>query len=238
MLISVHIPKTGGATFQKLLQQHFADSYYGDYDDIVIAGINYRPKIVRSTLDRLRYCCADKHKLIRSNVSCIHGHFLATKYDRWFPGNRKAAWLRDPLQRVISHYKYWQRSPSPKNPIYVDLMNKGFGFQDFVKEPRLQNLQTRYLDGTDLEEYLFVGLMEEYQKSLDLFKRILAIDPDLNVARLNMNPERKSSVGYELEQMDGALLEEFAELNREDFMLYQKARRVFDRLCTKCLPCP
>lgn len=236
MLISIHIPKTGGSTFQQLLQQHFADCYYGDYDDIVIAGINYRPRIVRSKLDRLRYCCHDKHTLIRFNVSCIHGHFLATKYDRWFPGNRKVTWLRDPLQRAISHYKYWQRSPSPKNPVYVDLMDRGFGFQDFVKEPRLQNLQTRYLDGTDLDEYVFVGLTEEFDKSLGLFRRILGIDLDPNVGSINMNPERENSATYELDQLDGALVEQFKELNREDFILYQKARNVFERLCGEYLP--
>ncbi len=235
MLISIHISKTGGTTFQKLLQKHFPDSYYGDYDDIVVAGISYRPRIVRSKFDRLKYYFADEKNVISSTVRCIHGHFLATKYDDWFPGNSKITWLRDPLQRAISHYEYWKRNPAPKNPVYVDLMDKGFKFQDFVNEPRLQNVQTRYLDGTDLKLYLFVGLTEEYQKSLDLFKRILAIDPDLNVASLNVNPERESSAKYDLQQMDGALVEKFEELNMEDFMLYQKAREVFEQLCNKYL---
>jgi len=210
----------------QILQEHFGKSFFADYSDMIIAGVAYEPKVVRTKLDRVRYWCAPKDAFIdATRIKCIHGHISARKYDYAFPDNVKVTWLRDPLRRAISHYKYWRRVPSPKHPVYVDLLKRGFTFDAFVKEKRLQNVQSLFLDGTRLENYAFVGITEEYEKSMRLFRAALKIKEEITMHKINVAPDRGQV------NVNKRLVDLFFRVNGEDIDLYERAKIYFSGLC-------
>jgi hypothetical protein len=82
-IVSVHLPKTAGTTFRHMLQQAF-------------------PAL---TLDY-----GEPH-ILAPHIGCIHGHFFVEKYTGILPRARFIAWLRDPIERLVSQYHYWLRTP-------------------------------------------------------------------------------------------------------------------------------
>ncbi len=85
-IISVHVPKTAGTTFKKVLQQIYTDQeIFFDYPH---RGPLHNKMLAKDS----------------ANVRVIHGHFPANKYELKFPKARKIIWLRNPIIRLISHY--------------------------------------------------------------------------------------------------------------------------------------
>jgi len=98
LILSVHIPKTGGITLFNLLEQRFGKGLLADYPD-------------RHEMEG----CTDL-------VEAIHGHFEIADYLKRSPGARIITFLREPLDRALSHYYYWLNPPAhvPKNdPVYI-----------------------------------------------------------------------------------------------------------------------
>ncbi len=110
MLISVHLPKTAGSSFLAALDGHFGPGLLRDYADLPInTPVTARnASAVKACLRNLLRCPAE--------VRCVHGHFLPLKYLFCCRRNVKfVTWLRDPLERVASHYFFWPRSYDPQN---------------------------------------------------------------------------------------------------------------------------
>jgi hypothetical protein len=108
-VIFVHIPKTAGTSLMTSLREDVGNTFF-DYNTT---------KRWWSPLGKYR-CILDS--LTRTNISepVIFGHFLAAKYaDASLSGFKKrkghlyVTFAREPLQRAISHYHYWDRVELP-----------------------------------------------------------------------------------------------------------------------------
>ena len=73
MLVSVHIPKTGGSSLRRsVLEPFFGDRLLLDYHDAPLS---------RDAAERNRKALAWKPSPdLLDRYDCVHGHFLATKY--------------------------------------------------------------------------------------------------------------------------------------------------------------
>lgn len=220
MTVSVHIPKTGGASFRDVLMVAFDGQVYFDYRDRPLS----RNHAWRNLVARLR------GPRLPRGCRCVHGHFLARKYDGRFPSALRAVWLRDPVERLASHYAYWRRTPFPDNSLCRRLLQENWTLLDFARQPAMRELQTRFLQGVDLDGFAFVGVTEAYARGIRLFQRIFCPDSDLDAALQNANPERPAQ-GYDLEASERR---EIARLNRRDAALYDVARKRFEALCARC----
>ena len=194
MLISLHLPKTAGTRFRSLLESHFAGRLLADYADAPLheTVAARRLHAVRGGADLLLRPCR------LQNVDAVHGHFLAIKYSL-LPGGRdwrRVTWLRDPVERLASHYFYWRRSyePGESGPLHRRMMEEDWSLERFCLGPELRNIYQQFLWGVPLARFDFVGITEHFDDDIDDFARLIlgttnftAIDPDSSA--VNANPE-------------------------------------------------
>ena len=212
MLVSVHIPKTGGMTFLKnVLEPAFGDRVLCDYGD--------RP-MAHGTAERnahaLRFVPGDD---LLARYDCVHGHFLTMKYANAAKPCKFVCWLRDPVQRVVSRFLY-----SKRNSI---VSIKDMTFTEYCRWERHHNMYAKYLWGFDIERFDFVGITEDYERSLDVFRRRFGIDARREELAFNANPDKDIRQAYAVSGKEREFIER---TNTEDRDIYERGKRHLDRL--------
>ena len=209
LIVSVHVPKTGGISFREILEELAEGHIQHDYDD--------RPLAPTSPWQRLRR--AFRKPTLAPGTRIVHGHFVATKYWRVHPDARYLAWFREPVERLVSHYHYWQREPDPQNATCRRLLEEKLSLPEFAAIAEMRNVHSRFLGEVPVETLAFAGITEAYDTSLELFRRAFCPEREIEGAQRNANPERKGE-RYDLEP---DLRQHLAELNREDMALHERA---------------
>lgn len=218
MIISVHIPKTAGTSLRTGLGQRFGSRLLLDYKGWPASG---------SLSDR--FCRLwEKIEVYRSlktltaNYDVIHGHFLASKY---FPLRAQAlfcAFFRDPVDRVVSHYRHVLRNPNPDNPVWAHVDPTGMTLGQYASLPRQQRIYALFTSGLPMDRFTFVGLTEEYKTSLDLFRAIFGVDIEYH--RVNVDEHVPDNIPPdELTTVKAS--------QHMNYRIYDAARRRFDTLC-------
>ncbi|RUL66828.1 hypothetical protein EKH79_03185 [Dyella dinghuensis] len=214
-LISVHLPKTAGTSFRLSLREYFGEGYRDDYAD---GGLH------RSTRDRCTLAIAAARTIDAQglgDVACIHGHFMPVKY--LLLSTRSpltyVTWLRDPIERLLSHYYYWQESydKATSAPHHRQVIEEGWTLEQFCLSERFRNLYTQYLWGFPLESFAFIGITEFYREDIVEFgERFLG--HALPLHRLN------ASVHSQLPKcFDKAFLQRVRAFHSADVQLYRRA---------------
>ena len=227
-IVSVHVPKTGGTTFKNLLGDPRVGHTFFDYDE--------RPLSLPATkrpLSRVRThlrMLAIKKMLDKPGTDrvFVHGHFLAEKYRSLWPDTGWITWFRDPVERLVSHYYHWQRSPDHKNAACRKLHRLGLDIVGFSQLPEMRNVHARFLGPIQPQQLAFVGVTEEYERSLQLFARRCGVPLD-SVSKTevhNRNPD-KTRARYSLTSQ---VRSEIEAANATDLKLYEQAKRRFDQL--------
>jgi hypothetical protein len=78
-----------------------------------------------------------------------------------------------------------------------------------------------------VEGFAFIGITEEYERSLELFRRLICPDAQASPTMQNYNPARSTKF-YDLER---GLREKILKLNELDAYTYLDGIRRFRRLC-------
>jgi hypothetical protein len=216
LIVSVHVPKTGGVAFREALASLAEGQLVLDYDDRPLAPRS----LARAVRERLR------RVELPPGTRVVHGHFVASKYARRYPGARLVTWCRDPIERLASHYHYWLREPDPKNPTCRRLLEGRLDLEQFAALPEMRDVHARFLGGVPVERFAFVGLTEAFDEGMALFQRIFGLERPLEALRRNVNPERTG----ERYDLPARTRDALAALNRRDLELYARARARYERL--------
>jgi hypothetical protein len=218
-LVSVHVPKSAGLNFQKHLTHLFGKRVIWDYNHTDRPGYlpeNPYPHILA--------------QLRTNKTTVIHGHFFLSKY-YLIPGLQRAMWFRNPVERLLSHYYYWLRSPDTDHPNCIKLHKHGLSVVEFAKLPELRNVFARFLNGEPIKELNWVGLVEDYQASIDLFYAMYAIGRDPRELKTHQNKNSaRGEGGYDLAEKER---KEIEELNAQDMELYTLAKLKFKALAER-----
>jgi hypothetical protein len=218
-LIFLHIPKTGGRSLQDILLRQFADGNSVTNAHERLAEIRVWPE------QRKR------------DVRYIQGHFVYGVHEILPQESTYIAMLRDPIDRVISHYYYikgYRKHPLNRIIEEKDLDLEGYVTSGICSEVR--NDQTRMIAGiaqnAEIEmgemlriakenidrKFMLVGLVERFDEVLVLLKRYLGL-------RSIYYGIRNQNYGRPLkEQIPERTLEIIREYNRADVELYAYAR--------------
>ena len=215
MLVSMHIPKTGGVSLRKsLLEPAFGARLLLDYADAPLshdtAARNERALAYEAPLD------------LPERYDCVHGHFLAVKYLSDRMPCRFAVWFRDPVQRVLSRFHYGKRSEREGGVFTPDLT-----LAEFCEIERFHNVYAKYLWRFDIDRFDFVGITEDYPDSLEVFRRHFGLPAAGDAVRTNVNPARESAAPYAVDESTRRLIRR---TNREDFEIYEAACAINRRL--------
>jgi len=219
MLISVHLPKTAGTSFIKSLQSHFGAALLRDYDDKPINTLPFERN--KAALLASIY---NAEAAVFSGTECIHGHFLPLKYlllsvkkDLKF-----ITWLRDPVERILSHYYFWKRNcdPAPPPRLHRRMMEEDWSVERFCLSPELRNLYGQFFWGFPLEYFDFIGISEYYSDDLSWFSREY-LNTSLEAHVENVGD--KEGGKYPIEESFRVEIEQF---HAYDVALYNKALKI------------
>lgn len=154
------------------------------------------------------------------NVTCIHGHFVASALAERFPQAQLITWVRDPVERVVSSYFHRLRDPDWRHPVCVELHRMKLSVERYAEIELVRNEMSRFLGTKRPDDFAFIGLVEEIDASMARFFEQFEL-PRLELPRENVNPERRTD-RYELSESSRRRI---LELNAEDAAIYETCRR-------------
>lgn len=214
-LVSLHLPKTAGSSFGKSLEMFFGDSFLRDYEDRPIS----KPAYERQRSALLSSVEIAARGLV--NVDCVHGHFLPVKY--LLLSTREnikfVTWMRDPVERLISQYNFWQRSYDPRTapPHHKQVMEEKWTLEQFCLSPRFRNLYGQYLWAFPVEYFDFIGVTEHYEEDLAYFAENYLAGV-LRVEKLNT-----ANTETTVYSIDSSLRKRIESYHEQDMALYLRA---------------
>lgn len=240
-VIFLHVPKTGGTTFSRVLQRTYGDSYTFFDDDAVDVFVRHLEA----------YECTEVHATLRGD-RLVWGPKNIMKESNWqlLSGAEVFVMFRDPVEQYISSFyqakkfgKTLERTAASKW-LFSDTLN------DHMENPRFSNLQLKFLLGiepgndselteSDLQRAkrlistlgVNVGILERYNESLHLFENVTGSKIPLGIVVVrNKNPIPT--------HVDDATRQRILDLNALDQRLYDFVEKVFDDQIAGCGPCP
>jgi hypothetical protein len=175
MLISVHVPKCAGTSFRHVLHGICGEDVWYNYGTIFSRE-------------------QAKPELVPDGTRIIHGHFLADSFDDILPDRELITWVRDPVERLVSNYHHFLRSPDMRDDCCRALHERGLSLREFAELDWMRNMATRYLANKPLDDFRFVGISEQFDSSMRLFEGTFGLQvPGRVQPRVNTNPDRKTA---------------------------------------------
>lgn len=179
-LISIHIPKCGGTTFNDILNRIYLDRYK---HIIEVSQINN----------------------IDKNTRCIHGHYrFNPEWLKIYPNAKRCTWIRHPVDRLISHYYYWGNfifGPNAKyNPNLTKMKIKKYTLFEFAEQSYMKNRMFDFIEDISLDDIDFIGDVANYRTDLMRLVKIMNWDPILinKLPHLNKSRYTKKIFGKNL----------------------------------------
>ncbi len=175
-LIFIHLPKTAGVTFEQvLLRQYAREEAYAIYP--ADPGVERFNQLAEAR---------------RASIRFLHGHMAFGLHEMLPTRARYVTLLRDPVDRVISHYHYVLRTPQHR---LYDRVAGGMDLRSYVESDisgEVSNGQTARIAGELFvtseeatpalllrakqhirDNFLLVGLTERFDETLLLLKKRL-----------------------------------------------------------------
>jgi Sulfotransferase family len=200
-IISIHIGKTAGTAFRRVLAQ-----IYGEQNVIW----DYPPYDYKLSTP------------LPTSVRAIHGHFASGKYINFFLEAKWIVWLRHPVLRLISEYFFAQIHQDSYNFLHAELVDKKLSLLEFAEQPLARNIQSNHIVGKQLTEFEFVGLQEFYSEDLaELQDRMQWAT--VKGRTENTNPHPHYCQALQAITSDSRMMNQLAALNQDDMELYQEA---------------
>ncbi len=215
-LISIHIPKAGGTSFRRVLQQWYGDRLFFHY-------FNEPQKTM-----------PEKYKLLPGN--CIHGHFNSSRgfgVMHYYPDAKQfITFLRDPFEILVSRYYYVKKREKAgisfhdgKPTALADNINDFLEEEIFIANysPNILNFFPELLTKDNYKEilekyFIFIGFICDYQSSINQLAKLLGFSP--LIAPLENKSDRFGEV-------DPSLRKTFIDGHPLEYAVYNHALSLF-----------
>lgn len=217
----VHMPKCGGTSVRVALEQLLGVQHLKlDYVGVPAASEQERH---RKLLDYVR-----APEPLEQGC-CVYGHFRPVKYLGDLGDDTKdiqvLAIVRDPIERLVSHYRYLRAVADSSNQAYQELSAHGFDFAWFANQPRLRNIYSRHFYQVPLARVAYLGLYERLDLAWSQIAMLLrpgAARPSLPLIN---STDQRSACPVPPPAISELLRSELEELHGEDLALYAEAQR-------------
>lgn len=168
MLIFPHINKTAGISLQAQILHGVAGRYLFDYHDVFPYG---------------GYTVGESEQMEVSGYDerfdIVFGHFNLSKYKLLIEkkNTNLVCFLRDPVDRTISHYYYWKKLlredsfPPRKSallPFLQNISDNTLSLVDFASGEIMKNFYKIYLGEHSISDFAFIGITEQFDRSIEI----------------------------------------------------------------------
>ena len=226
-LVFVHIPKTAGQTLLQVLRRQYEP-------DATYATKGPGPNV----MDEL----AALPEAFRAQLRLVYGHMPFGAH-RLLPGETTyLAFLRDPVERAVSHFEYVRRTREHR--LHREVVERDMTLHEYVESSitdELDNGQTALLAGTPIRDradffdpelleqakrnieghFALVGLVELFDESLLLAKEVFGWQRGAHYRSVNVSPDAPSRSRAPVPDETHRLI---ADRNRLDAELHRFAR--------------
>jgi len=155
MIVSIHVPKAAGSHLRRALARRYGRRlalYYGPDD------ARTHPLARRPAAEFDARMIAD---LEAAGIAILHGHVPARHMARALPDpSRYWIFVREPVERTVSHYHFLQRPAESANPLARTIVDNRLSLTQFAALDRIRRFQGRYCEPFGLAEFGFVGVSE------------------------------------------------------------------------------
>ena len=237
VLAFVHIPKTAGGTATKMLVNAYTRAGKQNAGNYMTGR--------EGVLKKIRRRPGGWEDWYRGGGRVTVGHVPYSVFRDHLPAEaRYMAFLREPIDRVISHYfrHIYSDSPRPPKPDQSVYDRRASSIEEATIElgmPQMNNLMTRFLCSEEdpflelppnavddakenLSRFAFVGIQERFDESAALLQRLLELD-FIPAEDRHVNTDRPAV--DELPPDDLALIREHNQLDAE---LYEFGVSLFE----------
>lgn len=218
-LLSIHVPKTAGTSFYKLLQANYPTTLSESLRREHVFDMHSKQQELTTYLSPA--------------VEVVHGHVTIQEamplIQRDQP--RLIAFLRDPVDRIISNYCYFidlLRHPEQQqqNPA-VFALNKhriNESIFEYAAMEENRNVIAQFLSGMPLSSFFYLGLQASYSR--DVARLAEALDWRVRAVE---HHNVKTHLQAQYIKVDQGLRFFLRKLNAEDEALYQEAIAIRSR---------
>ena len=233
-LIFVHLPKSGGTTLSSVLRKKYKES-----EIFLVSGSQEKNKLCQLPLEK------------RAGIKYLDGHNVFGIHEYLPTPSHYITLLRNPIDRVVSHYYYVLRRPN--HYLHQIVVNNNMDIEEYVASgisKESNNGQVRLITTTDcsfgncsqemlqqakenLSQYFSaIGILEDFDKFLLLLKKKLNWKGYSFYSKKNVTSKRPS-----LKSLSSSTIKTIEKYNQLDMEMYAFVKQGFnesyDFYCTK-----
>ena len=223
-LLFDHIPKCGGATLTAYLERH-----YPKRKTYTVDGSN-------ASVDKFKNMSESK----RYGYDLVKGHLAHQLIDFVHPECLKVTVLREPVDRIVSHYYYAKRRST--HYLHMKINRLEMTLEDYVSSDisggELRNFYTTHFSGLELEDaeenpeesiakavdvllkrYDVVGFLDNFSPFVEMLRNKVNLIHKYENDRVNVTQNRPS-----LNNVEGSTLRKIEQRNQLDIDMYRRIR--------------
>lgn len=223
MIISLHMPKTAGSSFKRVLDDYYGKGLKEVYTDRPI-NHSFEDRTNMAIQFDKSFNLAKRLGYKISGVQCIHGHFLPYKYKKLLihKNNQAVTWLREPTERLISQYYFWKRTyREDAGALHKRIVEEEWSLEQFCLSNEMQNVCNQFLWRFPAENFDFIGITEHFHDDLTYFcNTYLKGFYAKEIPQENIN---KGQSGTYASDLPNSLLNQIKVFHAKDYELYTYA---------------
>lgn len=236
--VYVQVPRTAGTSLRQALIAHHGDEnvfVYGMTKDILLradrqvyrqesAQYNSLRKVLKHVPGAMhlamkaRELRATSEEDAFTEARAVIGHFAIDRFAAEAAATRASflTVVRQPLRRMVSHYKVAQSSPAQPGS-WTNLGDRELPFADFALSEPVQNFQTSYT-GIDPNAFAVLGTTEQFGNFL-----VQAGLSAHSSVTPHINQSQSRPATFDSVLADKGFVREFEEFHTQDYEFYEAA---------------
>jgi len=208
-----HIPKCGGTSFKKGLEEIYKDRvcfyYFNPLRHQLMARLRYRYFQLRTFFKPDKFLT--DFDIVYGHVSLNHIYFDETV------SVKRAAFFREPIDWLGSFY-FYHKDKYP-DEITDDIIA-------LVHNMDLGNAFQKYLGRYTVDDLDFVGITEHYEQSLALYQKMFGVTIPFHY----QNKTSNAPPNYREYFAQHGMLEKISNLMKNNTVIYEQALKRFEQL--------